>query len=356
MPFSIFFCLFLLSGVCFSQQNIQFTHFRVYDDSTEFDCSKDIFLDFKPQHIGISFIDKSDSLHPNFSIKLLGSDNINWIKIGSQSFMSYANLFGGNYEFIVRNSRNNTQNTLKFVIKPAFWQSWWFIPFLSLYVLAVLSIIFYLFLQFKLRQNQRTQRMQDKIARDLHDDVGSTLSSIAILTQVAQNQLVDAPEKTKMLLSQISENAQEMLDNMSDIVWTNKTLNDDFEQLIVRMQEFTAKLLEPKGVDYVFEIEKDLKINWASQKFYDFYMIFKEALNNAIKYSGANLLKISILKENSQLKMIVEDNGRGFNVTEKRMGNGIMNMKKRAEALKGKIEVVSEINIGTKVILILNEN
>lgn len=343
--------LFLLNfNLCFSQKNITFLRFQVFDDSTIYDCSKPIELTFKPQHIGISFIDKSDSLSAKYAVKLKGSDNVEWIKIGNQNFMSYANLYGGEYEFFVKNLQNNAQNSIKFKIKPAFWQSWWFVPSIFLYIVAVLGIIIYLFLMYRFRQRMRTQRIQDKIARDLHDDVGSTLSSIAILTQVAQNQLIDAPEKTKNLLHQISENAQEMLENMSDIVWTNKTLNDNFEQLMIRMQEFTAKLLEPKGIEYHFKFDENLKeIKWNAQKYYDFYMIFKEAVNNSAKYSESKILTITLLKEQNALLMTIKDNGKGFDQSKQKLGNGILNMKKRTEQLKGIIKLESEISIGTKI-------
>lgn len=344
------FLLLCFSKVCFSQKNITFLRFQVFDDSTVYDCSKPIELDFKPQHIGISFIDKSDSLNAQYAIQLKGSDNIEWIKIGQQNFMSYSNLYGGEYVFSVKNLRNNTQKSLKFKIKPAFWQSWWFVPAIFLYVLTVFSIIIYLFLMYRFRQKMRTQRIQDKIARDLHDDVGSTLSSISILTQVAKNQLNISPEKTQILLNQISENAQEMLENMSDIVWTNKTLNDNFEQLMVRMQEFTAKMLEPKGIEYEFSFDESLKlIKWNAQKYYDFYMIFKETINNSAKYSEAKKLIISILKEKNMLSMEINDNGKGFDTTHQKLGNGILNMKKRAEQLKGSFVLKSEIGKGTTI-------
>lgn len=344
------FLLLCFSKVCFSQKNITFLRFQVFDDSTVYDCSKPIELDFKPQHIGISFIDKSDSLNAQYAIQLKGSDNIEWIKIGQQNFMSYSNLYGGEYVLSVKNLRNNTQKSLKFKIKPAFWQSWWFVPAIFLYVLTVFSIIIYLFLMYRFRQKMRTQRIQDKIARDLHDDVGSTLSSISILTQVAKNQLNISPEKTQILLNQISENAQEMLENMSDIVWTNKTLNDNFEQLMVRMQEFTAKMLEPKGIEYEFSFDESLKlIKWNAQKYYDFYMIFKETINNSAKYSEAKKLIISILKEKNMLSMEINDNGKGFDTTHQKLGNGILNMKKRAEQLKGSFVLKSEIGKGTTI-------
>jgi two-component sensor histidine kinase len=342
---------FLLNFNCsFSQNNIVFLRFQVFDDSTVYDCSKPIELDFKPQHIGISFVDKSDTLKAQYAIQLKGSDNVEWIKIGSQNFMSYSNLFGGEYEFLAKNLQNNAQNSLKFKIKPAFWQSWWFVPSIFLYILVVLGIIIYLFLMYRFRQKMQTQRVQDKIARDLHDDVGSTLSSIAILTQVAKNQLQNSPEKAQILLNQISENAQEMLENMSDIVWTNKTLNDNFEQLSIRMQEFTAKMLEPKGIEYDFSFDESLKsIKWNPQKYYDFYMIFKEAINNIAKYSEAKMLKISLLKDKNILLMTIKDDGKGFDQKHQKLGNGILNMKKRAEQLKGNFMISSELGKGTKI-------
>lgn len=350
MRFVLTLLLSCVYTICLSQKNITFLRFQVFDDSTVYDCTKPIELDFKPQHIGISFVDKSDSLQAQYAIQLKGSDNVEWIKIGHQNFMSYANLYGGEYEFLVKNTRNNAQNSLKFKIKPAFWQSWWFVPSIFLYVLTVLGIIIYLFLMYRFRQKMRTQRVQDKIARDLHDDVGSTLSSIAILTQVAKNQLQNSPEKTQNLLNQISENAQEMLENMSDIVWTNKTLNDNFEQLIIRMQEFTAKMLEPKNIDYQFNADNALKtIKWSSQKYYDFYMIFKEAINNAAKYSEAKILTINLLKEESALTLTIKDDGKGFDQEHQKLGNGILNMKKRAEQLKGIFEIESNIGHGTKI-------
>ena len=352
MRFAFILLLFLKINTCVSQGNITFLKFQVFDDSTNFDCSKPIQLSYKPQHIGISFVDKNDSVSAEYAIKLKGSENVNWIKISHQNFMSYANLFGGKYEFFVKNLRNNSQNSLKFEIKAAFWQSWWFVPAIFLYVFLVIGIIFYLFLMYRFRQKMRLLRVQDKIARDLHDDVGSTLSSIAILTQVAQNQLGNSPEKTKSLLVQIAENAQEMLENMSDIVWTNKTLNDNFEQLVVRMQEFTAKMLEPKGIEYDFAADESLnEIKWNAQKYYDFYMIFKEAINNAAKYSEANRLIISVLREKNKLILQIEDNGKGFDQTKKKTGNGIANMKKRAEQLRGNFVIESAMGKGTKIIV-----
>ena len=272
------------SLIAFPQKGLEFTKFQVFDDSTVYDCSKPIQLNYKPQHIGISFKDNDAKEPGEFQIQLNGSDNIEWINIGNQTFMSYANLYGGDYEFRVKNLKTKSENTLKFKIEAAFWQKWWFLPSVLLYILTVMGIITYLFILYRFRQKMKTLKVQDKIARDLHDDVGSTLSSIAILTQAAKNNLEKSPEKTKKLLSQISENAQETLENMSDIVWTNKTLNDNIEQLTIRMNEFLGKVLEPKGIDYKIDTTKNIKsLHWTSQKYYDFYMIFKGSYKQCSK-------------------------------------------------------------------------
>lgn len=354
MKSRILICVFLSISSCYGQSSIHFTKFQIFDDSSFFDCHKPIVLDYKPQHIGISFMDSSESTLPNFEIKLEGSDNISWIPIGSQGFMSYSNLYGGKYVFTVKNKNNNTEKSLEFTIKAAFWQKWWFIPSIMLYIFTVIGLVFYLFFLYRFRQKMKTMKVQDKIARDLHDDVGSTLSSIAILTQAAKNNLEKAPEKTKKLLGQISENAQETLDNMSDIVWTNKTLNDNFEQLTVRMNEFLGKVLESKDIDYQLTISPNLgSLEWNSQKYYDFYMIFKEAINNAAKYSKASHVTVSITNQDRCLVLEIIDDGVGFDVSLKGNGNGILNMTKRAALINAKIDVMSVKNQGTTVVLVI---
>jgi signal transduction histidine kinase len=354
MKSRILICVFMSITSCYGQSTIHFTKFQIFDDSSFFDCNKPIVLDYKPQHIGISFLDSSEKTLPNFEIKLEGSDNIAWIPIGSQGFMSYSNLYGGKYVFTVKNKNNNAEKSLEFTIKAAFWQKWWFIPSIMLYIFTVIGLVFYLFFLYRFRQKMKTMKVQDKIARDLHDDVGSTLSSIAILTQAAKNNLEKAPEKTKKLLVQISENAQETLDNMSDIVWTNKTLNDNFEQLTVRMNEFLGKVLEPKDIDYQLTTSQKLgNLEWTSQKYYDFYMIFKEAINNAAKYSKASHVTVSANNEERNLVLEIIDDGVGFDASLKGNGNGILNMTKRATLIKAKIDIISVKNQGTSVVLLI---
>src|SRR5690606_367537 len=130
-----------------------------------------------------------------------------------------------------------------------------------------------------------------KIASDLHDDVGSTLSSISIFSQMVQQQ----SKEVNPMLETIEESSRKMLDAMADIVWTINPENDQFEKIILRMRNFAYEVLGAKGIDFEFvaddEVEK-LKLLMDVRK--NLYLIFKEAVNNMIKYSGADKALFSL--------------------------------------------------------------
>lgn len=201
------------------------------------------------------------------------------------------------------------------------------------------------------KQLQENDRTRSRIARDLHDDVGSTLSSINILSQVAQNQFDKQPDSVRDLLRRINQNAQRMMDTMGDIVWTTKPDNDNLGSLVVRMKEFGAEVLEAKDIQFIFRVEPTLEtLKLPAGRYYDVYLIFKEALNNAAKYAEASEMKIELSQQKECLQMTITDNGQGFDAS-KTKGNGLKNIQKRAENLKGSLQILSIINEGTQIIL-----
>lgn len=201
------------------------------------------------------------------------------------------------------------------------------------------------------KQLQENDRTRSRIARDLHDDVGSTLSSINILSQVAQNQFDKQPDSVRDLLRRINQNAQRMMDTMGDIVWTTKPDNDNLGSLVVRMKEFGAEVLEAKDIRYVFELPPQLDtLKLPTGRYYDFFMIFKEALNNAAKYANASVVTISLVRQKDKILLVIADNGQGFDLNGAK-GNGLKNMHKRAEHLDGILVISSTPNQGTNVAL-----
>jgi signal transduction histidine kinase len=196
------------------------------------------------------------------------------------------------------------------------------------------------------------ERLRIKIARDLHDEMGSTLTSINIISKMAMQDM-QKEEQVKDYLQKINNNSGRMMESMSDIVWAINPANDNFEKVLLRMKEFAAEILEPVHITYYFSEEElsdyNLSLNLEQRK--NIYMVFKEALNNAVKYSKATEVTIALKKKNGRLEMKVIDNGSGFEVTKAWSGNGIKNMHSRAEEMNAALKIDSIKGMGTTIAL-----
>jgi signal transduction histidine kinase len=202
----------------------------------------------------------------------------------------------------------------------------------------------------KLQQQNELLAVRNNIARDLHDEIGSTLTSIKILSEVSQNNLHKDQSKTSTLLNKITEQSSQMQQGMSDIVWAIKPDNDKLENMLVRMREYASHTLESKNIMAVFSVEENvLSQSLDMQQRRDFFLIFKEAINNAAKYSQATRVEVKITKEGGRLLLNVSDNGIGFSVSKETSSNGLKNMKTRAEAMQGSINISSQPGQGTTV-------
>lgn len=192
------------------------------------------------------------------------------------------------------------------------------------------------------------ERMRNTIARDLHDDIGSTLSSINIISQMA---LQDKNESASHF-QHIAQHTSAMMESMSDIVWSINPNNDSLEQVISKMKEFASEILEPIDVSFSFSGEENLytlSLDASLRK--NVFLIFKEAINNAAKYSGATTISIDFQRKGNTLQLTIADNGKGFEPMNGSSGNGLRNMKERARTSNGALEVNSSPNNGTAVIL-----
>ncbi|MEP7170962.1 MAG: tetratricopeptide repeat protein, partial [Bacteroidota bacterium] len=219
----------------------------------------------------------------------------------------------------------------------------------GIFLLLILS--FFIYNSIRTRQKLKLQTLRNKIASDLHDDVGSTLSSISIFSEMAKEQ---SSEVTPML-EQIGDSSRKMLDAMADIVWTINPENDQFEKIILRMKSFAFELLGAKKIDFEFNADENvskLKLPMDVRK--NLYLIFKEATNNMVKYAEANKASFSISGNKEKLTMLIRDNGKGFDVNKDSQGNGLKNMRKRAKEIGANLLIESEAGTGTTLQLILN--
>jgi signal transduction histidine kinase len=219
-------------------------------------------------------------------------------------------------------------------------------------LLAAVSVagIVYLIYRYQLNKKLEVERLRLRISRDLHDDIGSALTSINVLSKVALSKGGGNMEIGNYL-SQIKNAASDTMESMSDIVWAINPENDKLEAIVSRMKEFAAEICEAKQVDLDFILPKEPeKISFDAAKRKNIFLIFKEAVNNAIKYSHCTRLYIGLEKESNKLKMEIKDNGKGFDINNTRPGNGLKSMKERAKVIDAVFTIQSMPGKGTAVL------
>jgi ligand-binding sensor domain-containing protein/signal transduction histidine kinase len=289
-----------------------------------------------------------------YQYKLEGVDK-DWLNAGNLHTANYSNLTPGTYSFKARTMNSNNQTNAKeamvmFTIVPAYWQTVWF----KLIITCCLVLILYDFYWMKQKRKKEIEKIQTQIARNLHDDIGSTLSSINILSVTAQANLSKDHLKTASTLSSINISAQKMLDTMDDIIWGIKANNNSFEHLFTRMREYCSHTLEPKNIRFEFDIKHSSFSTLLPLSYnYELYLVFKEIVNNAMKHSHCASVQILIKQESKKMILLIKDDGKGFDSTIVSNRNGLKNIVARANALNGMIDIKSTIDKGTVIQLIV---
>lgn len=308
-------------------------------------------------------LESSTAGKKHYKYKLDGFDN-SWIDNGIKHEATYTNLSPGTYTFnVIGAGRDEVWNekgtSIKIIILPAWYQTWWFRLLLALTIAAAAYSLY----RYRLQKALQLQTVRNRIASDLHDEIGSTLSSISLYSEAAKKML-NGNESANKVLSKINSNTSEMMEAMSDIVWAVNTRNDQLDNLVNRMRSFAVQISELKNFELHFEENKnipDMPLDMVQRK--NMYLIFKEAVNNAAKYADCKNVWIAFSKKNNLLEMIIRDDGKGFTLLspwrgaggegDKRGGNGLFNMKKRADDLKATIKIDSEEGNGTKISLVI---
>jgi len=332
------------------------TEFRIFDEFQPViptnHVAKELVINHDQNFISFDFSSSSDPATTTFYYQLEGFDK-GWFTARMQHSATYTNLDGGSYIFKVRATdaegnelRGNAQFMLR--VRQPFYKTWWFI---SLAAALFFGLIWFIF-QVRLRQRLEKEAIRRRIARDLHDEVGSTLTTISILSESVLRQMDLDGEKTR--LGGIGEKARTAMSSMSDIVWSVNPQNDSMDKIVERMIRFAAETLEPQGISAIFDIEKEvyaLQLPMEQRK--DFYLFFKEATTNVAKHSGANRAVFSLKKTGRQLHFTIEDDGKGLPTHPQGSlgGNGWHNMRARAAALGAQLEIKTGENRGVLVSL-----
>lgn len=283
-----------------------------------------------------------------YSYRLMGSNDTSWSVPSSEHSVSYASLQHGSYRFQVRSlgwdGMWGEPAEYSFRILPPFWKTWWFFLLIAIFIVTTA----YAFYRYRLSQAMKLQSIRTRIATDLHDEIGSTLTNISILSELSRQNL-QQPDDAQKFLGRIAEEVDTGGQALDDIIWSVNVRNDSFEELMRRMRRYTGELFDASRVQYELEFDENLagtKLNMELRR--DIYLVYKEALNNIHKHAAASCIKIELLKQDSAVVMLVEDNGKGFEATETHR-NGLRNMRNRTAKWKGTIVIDSGPGKGTKI-------
>jgi signal transduction histidine kinase len=293
-----------------------------------------------------------------YQFMLEGADR-DWSVPANQRVVNYANLRPGNYRFLVRavnadGLASKDAASIVFTIVPPVWQRWWFLALVAIGLIAVTHLGY----QYRTRRLIELERIRTRIATDLHDDIGASLSKIAILSDVAaQQQLTTSDSPVTGPLVQIADTSRDCVDAMSDIVWAVNPQRDHLSDLTYRMRRFAEDLLDAKGVEFSIRSLLDEKdVNLGADLRREIYLIFKECINNLVKHSAATEATLVFSISGLWLTISIDDNGKGFepgsNGTPDGMGgHGLASMQRRAQALGGSLAIDSQIGVGTRITL-----
>lgn len=310
-------------------------------------------------HNNSLYVEFEPNIHQKvrYFYQLKGFDS-DWIET-PYPIIKYMNLPTNNYELWVKTSSNQSQifqYRLALEIPIPFYNKTWFYLSLGLYTVLIISIGFYLFFLYDFRQKLKVQYIRNRIASDLHDEVGSNLNSIAIFVELLRKKMGLQHPEILPLLEKITNNSEESIGLMRDTVWAINPNNDTLEKLLGRMQNFSTEVLSAKDVALNFDNQTiNLKVNLSMEQRRNIYFVFKESINNILKHAKATKVSILIQSEKNTITFYIKDNGIGFNTSEVYEGNGLESFKTRSEE-EGLIVSLNSIKGGgTEVVLMAYE-
>ena len=284
---------------------------------------------------GINFT-APDQVIYRYRLKNSGED---WRET-AQREVRYSALLPGDYQFQVK-ARNSAgvwsekTATLSFTVLAPFWMQWWFI---ALMVLLLMGIILFIYNFYRARKMVEIERMRVRIASDLHDDVGSSLTEIALQSDFLQT--TDASNELKESVQNIGKQSRKIVSSLDDIVWSIDARNDTLGDLTDRMQDYINNVLADREVKYHFnDLNMDEKLTVPMKE--NLYLIFKEAANNIAKHSNATRVEVHLTTDGNSFNLIIHDNGTDV-PNERKTGHGLRNMDMRAKRINASVNFKNE--------------
>lgn len=307
-------------------------------------------LEWNQNFFSLSFavLDFTNPDKNQYAYRMIKEGDREWVSTGATRFANFTNLDAGTYIFVATGANNNgVWNTegvrLRITIKPPFWQTWWFIGLMGALGVAILAIIY----NVRVAHLLRIERLRVRIASDLHDDVGSSLSAIALMTDMVSRKLPpDSPERERLASATAATRAT--ADALRDIVWLINPAHEKLEDMLLRMKDAASKLLA--NIHHTFESdEQGLTDTLDMELRRNIILIYKEILNNITKHAHATNVEITVRNSGGQFVLRVRDNGKGFDEATVKRGNGLNNLRNRAAKIGGVLAIDTSPGRGTSV-------
>ncbi len=279
-----------------------------------------------------------------FRVKLEGFDQ-DWSLWSSEHWKDYTNIREGQYSFQIE--ARNIYGTLSaaapfsFIIYPPWYRTWW------AYVIYGLLAVMIIYTGYRIRLNQvlREQRIRNRIAGDLHDEVSATLSSISYFAAAIHNDT--AHPRDARFIKLIADSAGDAKEKITDIVWAINPEHDDWKTFLAKCRRYASDLLDSKNITYSMDIDNDIAGPLNMQFRQHLWMIFKEILTNAARHSDADHVQVKLKLERGRVHLVIHDNGKGID-TKDDFGNGLTNIRKRAAEIKAEVSLESRPGEGTR--------
>ncbi len=295
-----------------------------------------------------------------YAYQMEGLDE-DWVNCGTRRYAGYPNLAPGIYTFKVKAANydgiwNETPKTIQIEMLSPPWKTWWaYLLYLLALGAAIYGVIWFRVSsirkieQAKLKEREQFRR---RSARDFHDEAGNKITKISLMTEMAKRQSSEN-QSLNSLLIQIEENIQELRTGMRDFIWVLDPANDNLYETLSRLKAFANSIFEYSDTHFsatgISEIHKKITLNSTQRR--HLLLIFKEAINNCLKYAKASEAQLEVYIDEQKQRIRLKDNGVGFNPEEKTEGNGLKNMNARAEKLGANLKISSEISGGTEICL-----
>ncbi|MBP6237252.1 MAG: hypothetical protein KA536_13990 [Saprospiraceae bacterium] len=300
---------------------------------------------------------KSKELQLHYKLDGIGTK---WESVQNPGYARYINLKPGKYVFkVVEGGKDDlqTQKAKTFYFEIA--KFWWQTLVFKILMVGLLLFMVYFVLQLWIKQKLSAEKHtlekqlvilkeQERISSDLHDDIGSTLSSISIYSELADKYYQTFPEKSQDMIQKISKQSKELMSRIEDIIWSLKPNTEHNISIKKKIQEIALESLALKNILFTLEVDENTDhLVTEPELRKNIVLIIKEALHNIAKYSEATEAKISIQYEQKNIVLSISDNGIGFDQNNIKKGNGLGNMKKRTSDVNGICSIQTATGSGT---------